>query len=197
MLARPLERGERLVDVVSGERAAFLRLRLLGRVERQRRRPAEGRAHEDHRAEDVRPQERAPGGDRRAEIMSDHRRDRAMAERRDEAERVPRDIQEPERGEVAVIIAVPPRGAAIASLIGRDDVIARRRERPHHLAPGIGELGKAVQQEQQGPAALLVARLQHMHPQAIDAVDEARAYAGREELCVEGFRLGHLGSTSS
>ena len=54
--------------------------------------------------------------------------------------------------EVAVVAAVPAGGAAIAALVGREDVEAGRRERRHHLAPAIGELRKAVQQQHARPA---------------------------------------------
>ncbi len=62
MLARPVEPGQRRVDVVARR---GIRRRRVGGVEGQRRRPGEGRAHQRQRAEHVGPHQRAPGGDRR------------------------------------------------------------------------------------------------------------------------------------
>ena len=107
--------------------------------------------------------------------MPDDSVDAAIAERRHQPERVAHQIGEPERGEVAVIIRIPSGGAAIAALVRRDHVIAGFRQNRHHLAPAKGEFGKAVQQQHAGPAACLEAGFQHVHTQAIDVVDVARA----------------------
>ena len=107
--------------------------------------------------------------------MPDHGVDAAIAERRHQPERVAHQVGEPERGEVAVIIRVPSGGAAITALVRRDHVIAGFRENRHHLAPAKGEFGKAVQQQHAGPAARLEAGFQHVHTQAVDVVDVARA----------------------
>src|SRR6185295_3931154 len=80
----------------------------------------------------------------------------------------------------AVVASVPAGGLAIAALVGRDDVKAGLRERRHHLAPAEGELGKAVQQQHRRPARL--ACLEHVHDEAVYAVDAARAQAGGQVL---------------
>ena len=77
VLARPLQRRQRGMHV-DARRA---RRRLLG----QRGRAGEGRAHQRHAAEHVRPHQRAPGRDRRAEIVPDHRLHMAEPERGDQA----------------------------------------------------------------------------------------------------------------
>jgi hypothetical protein len=48
------------------------------------------------------------------------------------------------------------------------------------LAPTIGQLRKAVQQEYARSDAALVSGLKYVHPQSIDPVDEARAHAVRQ-----------------
>ena len=108
--------------------------------------------------------------------------DGAIAERRDQAERVAHQVEHAERAEVAVVVAVPAGGAAVAALVRRDHVIAGRRQRQHHLAPAVGELREAVQQQQAGPARL-EAGLQHVHREAVDVVDEARADARGRAAC--------------
>ncbi len=142
-------------------------------VERQRRRSAKRRAHHHDGAKHVGPDQRAPGRDRRAEIMADHGIDAAVAERRHQPERIAHQIGQPERGEIAVVVRIPSGGAAIAALVRRDHVIAGRRQSRHHLAPAIGEFGKAVQQQKTGAAFGFVAGLQHMHAQAVDVVDDS------------------------
>ncbi len=105
-------------------------------------------------------------------------RHRFVAERIDEPGRVADHVEDAERIAVGVVGAIPAGGAPIAALIGRDHVIARGRKRQHHLAPAIGELGKAVQQQQARPARRLEARLQHMHHEAVVVVDHAGTDAG-------------------
>ena len=170
MLARPRQRGEFAMHGVCGCGLC----RTIGGVERQRRRAGERRAHHRDRAEHVRPDQRAPGRDRAAEIMADHGIDGAIAESGDQPERVAHEIRQAERGEVAVVIGVPSRGAAIAALVRRDDVIAGFGKRQHHLAPAIGKLRKAVQQQEARAAACLEAGLQHVHGEAVDVLDGAR-----------------------
>src|SRR5262249_8476171 len=53
-------------------------------------------------------------------------------------------------------------------------------ENRHHLAPGEGELGKAVQEEEAGTTLGLEAGFEHVHGQAVDAIDVARADGGGE-----------------
>src|SRR3954454_1183248 len=79
-------------------------------------------------------------------------------------------------GEIAVVAAIPAGSLAVAALVRCDDMEARVGKRLHDLAPAIGELGKAVQQEHSRPA---IADLAHMHAQAVYAFDEARADQGR------------------
>ncbi len=78
--------------------------------------------------------------------MPDHRIDVLVADRRDQSERIAHQIGQAERGEIAVIIRAPARGAAIAALVRCDHVIAGGGEDRHHLAPGKRQLRKAVQQ---------------------------------------------------
>ena len=119
-------------------------------------------------------------------------RHRLVAERIDEPGGVAHHVEDAERIAVGVVGAVPAGGAAVAALVGRDHVIAGGRERQHHLAPAIGELGKAVQQQQARPARRLEARLQHMHHQAVVVVDHAGADAGGQRAVAVGRKAFDL-----
>ena len=57
-------------------------------------------------------------------------------------------------------------------------MIAGVRQNRHHLAPTERQFGKTVQQQHAGPAFGLEAGLQHMHAQAVDVFDIARADGG-------------------
>ena len=128
-----------------------------------------------------RPDQRAPRGDRCAVIVADDI-GAAIAEREDKSERVAHQIGQAERGEVAVVIRIPAGGAAIAALVRRDDMIAGLAERQHHLAPAIGQLRKAVQQQEAWPAPGLEAGFEQMNRQAVDIVDATRADAARQRV---------------
>ena len=130
--------------------------------------PSNGRAHDRDRAEDVGPDEGGPGRDRRTRIVSHHHRDRAVAERVDEPDGISHHVEHAKRIGIGVVGIVPAGRAAVAALIGRDHVIPRRCQRQHHLAPAVGELREAVQEQHCRPARRLVARFQHVHGQAVD-----------------------------
>ncbi len=166
MLARALERREVVVDGVDG-------------CGGERRRAGERRAQQRDGREHVRPHESAGGRDRRAEVVADHRRDLAAAERGEQPEHVPHEVEQAERLEVAVVVGVPAGRAAVAALVGRHHVVARGRERRHDLAPAPGELGEAVQQQHTRPARRLEAGLEDVHREAVDVLDEPRAQARR------------------
>ena len=170
MFSRARQRGEIAMNGIIDGLGGFVH-----RVEGQRWRATERRAHHDDGAKHVGPDQRAPGRDRRAEIMPDDSVDAAVAERRHQPERIAHQIGEPERGEVAVVVRIPSSGAAIATLVRCDHVIAGFRENWHHLAPAKGEFGKAVQQQHAGAATCLEAGFQHVHAQAVDVIDVARA----------------------
>ena len=117
--------------------------------------------------------------------MPDHRRRLAIAERRDQPHHIAHAIQQPERPEVVVVIGAPAGGAAIAAQIGRDDAIAGLRQRRHHLAPGIGDLRKAMQQHDQRPTRRFEPGLQHMDIEAVNVAHKAGADAGGQRVGVE------------
>ena len=82
-----------------------------------------------------------------------------------------------ERRQVVVEVHVGAAAAAVAALVGRHHVEAGLGQRQHHLAPAVGELREAVDQQQPGPAAALVAGLEHVHRDAVHAGDDPRADA--------------------
>src|SRR6516164_9209651 len=92
-------------------------------------------------------------------------------------------FQSAERAQIVVVIGAPPGGTTLPAQIGSDDVIPGSGQRPHDLAPGIGELGKTVQQQQAGAVGL--AGFENMHAQAVYALDEARADAVGENRSIE------------
>jgi hypothetical protein len=105
----------------------------------------------------------ASGGGRGPEIMADHGLDRAMAKGDHHAHGIAQQVQETKGGEVAVVARVPAGGTAVATLVGSEGVVARRRQRRQHLAPAIGDLGKAMQQEHSRPTGRLVTGLEDVH----------------------------------
>src|SRR6185295_18664183 len=80
------------------------------------------------------------------------------------------DVEDAERAEMAVVAAVPSGRAAIAALVGREYMEARCRERRYQFAPAVGELRKAMQQQDAGLSRC--PGLEHVHAQAVDGVDE-------------------------
>ena len=117
--------------------------------------------------------------------MADDAGHLGSTQRRHQAQRVAHIIQRAEFGEIGIKARGPAGGAAIAALVGRDDVVARSRQRQHDLAPGIGDLREAMQQQQQRPAGL--AGLEQVHHQAPTIVEETGADAVRQ-----GDRFEHL-----
>jgi len=99
----------------------------------------------------------------------------ATPERRHKREHVAHKIDHAEPGEIAVVISVPSRRAAISTLVRRNDMETGLSERHNHLAPGEGEFGKAVQQQDERAVAF-AAGLQDVHRQAVDIRHVARAH---------------------
>ena len=130
--------------------------------------------------------------------MADHRIQRAVAERRDQRERVAHGVQAAEGPQAAVVVGAPAGGAPVAALVGGDDVVAGVGERRHDVPPTVGELREAVEKEQGRTPPGLEAGFEHVHRQAVDVVDEARADAVREPARIVGAdRLGLLGGCES
>jgi adenylate cyclase len=92
------------------------------------------------------------------------------------------------RPQIGIEIGALAGGAAIAALVGCDRVKPGLGQRRHDLAPGIGDLGKAVQQQHQRPARRGIARLENMDVEAIDAADKTGADAGRQRCGFERRR---------
>ena len=112
--------------------------------------------------------------------MPDHRRHVAVTKRGHHAQRIPHQIGQAKRRQRRIIIRIASRGAAITALIRRHYVIAHRRQRQHHMPPGIGEFRKAMQQQKAWPAGRFMPGFEHMHPQPIDAFQKAGANALRQ-----------------
>jgi len=183
MLARSGQRRQRLVD----RRRRRRRWLLPVGGERQVGRSAK-RRHQRQRAEHVGPNQRTPRGDPGAEIVADDGVDRTVPQRRDEAERVAHGVERAPRPQIGIESGAPAGGAAIAALVGCDRVKPGLGQRRHDLAPGIGDLGKAVQQQHQRPVRRGIARLENMDVEAIDAADKTGADAGRQRCGFERRR---------
>ena len=87
--------------------------------------------------------------------MSDDRRGFAITERGDEPQHIAHAVQQPERPEIIVVIGAPSGRPAIAAQIRRNGVKPGFGEGRHDLAPGIGDLRKSVQQDNERPAWLI------------------------------------------
>jgi hypothetical protein len=77
--------------------------------------------------------------------VAKERGDRTVAQRRYQTERVFDHVGDTERCEIAIVVAVPARGAAEAALVGGDHVVPGVGERQHHLAPTVGNFWETVQ----------------------------------------------------
>ena len=79
--------------------------------------------------------------------MPDHGRNGAVAEGPNQSQRVADQVEHAERAEVAVVAAVPARGAPVTSLVRGDHVKPGCGQRQHHLPPTVRKLGEAVQEQ--------------------------------------------------
>jgi hypothetical protein len=158
MLARPWQGGERGMDVGTGR----------ARRGHQRWRAGERTAHQHQALEEVRPQQSAVGRRRDAEIVANHGLDGAMAKGSRDAHDIAQQVQNTERGEIAVEARIPAGSAAVAALVGSKGVVARRGQCREHLAPAVSNLGKAMQQQDRRTARRLVACLEDMHVETVD-----------------------------
>jgi hypothetical protein len=135
--------------------------------------------------------ERTPRRNRCSEIVPRDQRDVVIPKSRNETKGIPNRVQNPEGGEIAIVIGIPAGGTAVAPLIRRHDMKPGRGERQHHLSPGIGELRKAVEEQDQRPARRPVAGLQQVHVQAIDVPHEAGIDTGRKRSTFQGRDISH------
>ena len=124
--------------------------------------------------------------------MPDNGRHGTVAESRDEPQGIPYQVENAEGADVAIIVAVPARGAPVAPLIGSNNVKPRRRDGQHQLPPAVRELRESVQEQDAGPPRALVTGLQHVHREAVDVLHETGAYTGRESGLTIRDNLGHL-----
>ena len=115
--------------------------------------------------------------------MPDHRLDRAVPERGDQPDHVAHLVHHPERAEVTVVVGLPSRRSPVAAQVGCDDMVPGAGQSRHDAPPAVRQVGEPVQQQQARPARGLEARLEEVHPQAIDLVGVTRADAvGQCEL---------------
>jgi orotate phosphoribosyltransferase-like protein len=98
--------------------------------------------------------------------------DRAITKGEYKPEHILHEIEEAEGREVTVIVGIPSSGAAIASLIGRDDMEPSGRERHHDLPPAVGEFRKPVKEDDTRTVSAFEARFQRVNTQAVVVVHE-------------------------
>ena len=189
MLAWRRELTQLGVHVVGRRRRAR---RAVRGIERQPRRAGERRAHHHHALEHVGPRQRTPRGHRRSEVVADHAGQRAVAQRRGQRQQVADAIEGRERRQVVVELHLGAAAAPVAALVGRHHVEAGLGQRQHHLAPAVGQLREAVDQQQPRPVAALVAGLEDVHRDAVDAGDDPRADARGQRTAAERPGRGRL-----
>jgi len=98
--------------------------------------------------------------------------DRAVSQGEYKPEDIPHEIEEAEGREVTVIVAIPSSGAAVASLIGRDDMEPSGRERHHDLPPAVGEFRKPMKEDDTRPVLAFGASFQRVNTKAVVVVHE-------------------------
>ena len=74
-------------------------------------------------------------------------------------------VQHAERRDILVVTVIATRGATLAASGRSHDAIAGSRDGRPHIAPGMGELGKAVQQRDRRTAFGLVTGFPDVNPQ--------------------------------
>src|SRR5690349_3068362 len=89
------------------------RWRIAQGVERDGRWAAKWCTHQRDRTESVRPYQRRPGCDRRAEVVPDHRCDRAVAERIHQTDSVACEVGRTPGRKIRIVIRYPARRASI------------------------------------------------------------------------------------
>ena len=141
VLARARQAGERSRQIRS---QCTLEGWLVGGIEGQGGRAAERRAHQHHRSEHIRTHQRAPGRDRRAEIVTDNRLDAPMPQSVHQADGIARKVEHSKLIEVGLITTIPACGPSVASLIGCHHVITGIGQCRHQLSPAVGQLGKSM-----------------------------------------------------
>src|SRR4029453_18168511 len=149
-------------------------------IERQSWRTGKWGTHQHHRAEHIRSNQRTPGSYRRAKIVSDHGPHRTIAQGRTQSERIPHQVEHAKSVQITIIRAVPPGGAPVAPLVGGNDVKPGRGQGQHNLAPAIGQLREAVQEQDAGTVLRLESAFSQVDGKTIDMGHEARAYTWRE-----------------
>src|ERR1041384_5148358 len=92
-----------------------------------------------------------------------------------QADCIPHHVQKSERIRIGIVGTVPPCGSAIATLVGRNHVIACGRQREHDFTPAIGKLWKTMHQENCRLTGFFETRLQNMYAKAVDVWDGPRS----------------------
>ena len=121
--------------------------------------------------------------------MPHNARHGTVAQRRDQPQGIPDQVEHAKGVEVTIVVAVPARGAPIAPLVGSNDMKPGRRKGQHHLSPAIGQFREAVEKQDAGAVLAFEASLQQVHGEAIDVGHEAGAYAVRQGERLESHRL--------
>lgn len=187
MLPRPPQPRQRQADVLGRRRQ-----RVPQRVERHAGRPGEWRAHQRDGAKNVRPDQRRPGGDGGAEIMPDDGGNRLVTEGMDQANGISGQVDRAPRRQVLVIGHRPAGSPAVATKVGGNDIIPGIGQSRHDTAPGIGNLGEAMQQQQAWSA--MRTSLQDMHSKPVHTRHEPGAHALGQNGGVERRQdRGHCG----
>ena len=166
--------------------------RAVGRIERERWRPAETSADEREAGKHVGPDKCAQGGHERALVVAHHHRGTAIAERIDQRDLVAHHVEREKRLGISVPGIVPAGGAAKAATVRGDHIITRGGHGRHHLAPAIGKVRKTMKHQHQRPARRLKACLQDVHRQAIDVRDETRPDSGRKRAVAIGRQAAKI-----
>jgi hypothetical protein len=128
--------------------------------------------------EHIGPDQCAIRRDYGTEIMPDYSGHGAVAERRDQAQHIPDKVGEAKRVKVTIVRIIPASSAPVATLIGSDHVISRGCKWKHDFTPAEREFRKAMEKQDAGAILCLKPRLQNMHRETVDVVDNARTDAG-------------------
>jgi hypothetical protein len=110
---------------------------------------------------------------RAAPIVPDDASDLVVTERTGESEHIAHAIEHRIGEQIVVERYGCGRSATVAAQVGGDDVKPHRRERQKLMSPGVGELRKAVQQNEAAPSRSFESGLEQVHSEAVVVVNVA------------------------
>ena len=124
--------------------------------------------------------------------MPNHGTDGTIADCENQTKDVSDLVEKEKVASVVLVPEAPARSASITPLVGSDDMKSRFGEGGHHVPPAVRQLRESMEEHDARSPVSAEACLQHMHPQPVAIVDEARTDTSRENRRIVGSDLGDV-----